>query len=99
MDDEQAVAMARRDELLARMQRRDDFVQLMGSEAGRRVMWWLLGECRVFAPVFHEHAGMMHVLEGKRQIGLMLLKQINDDCPAAYLAMLSENQRSEDDEK
>lgn len=69
----------------------DDFTAIMGTESGRRWVWHLIAETRPFQPIFHEDHAVMCVREGKRQIGLKLLQDIQTNCPHQYQVMLGEN--------
>lgn len=76
-----------------------DFKWLMTDPRGRRLMWRLMGRCRVFEPVFNTHGGVMNFNEGRRDTGLFLLGEINRLCPAQFAVMAAENARlpEEDD--
>ena len=58
---------------------------------GRRFIWGLLCEARVFQTTFDTHGGRMSLYEGMRQSGLRLLDQINRLCPDLYPVMVREN--------
>ena len=65
-------------------------VGMMQSKNGRAYIWWLLGECKVFSTSFTGNSTTFFN-EGMRQIGLMLLADINRECEDQYLVMCKEN--------
>lgn len=102
MDDDEgqeAVAIKRRDEMLKRIQRRDDFKEVMGSRAGRSTIWWVLEECNAFSSIFNEHSGAMYAMSGKRDIGLMIFARVHELCPDLYQIMVQENQPNNGDQE
>lgn len=70
-------------------QAKADLEAVMGSPAGRRFMWGLLGECGLYRSSYHPSA-LIHFNEGQRSIGLALLARLTADCPDQYLTMQSE---------
>ena len=70
-------------------QAKADLETVMGSPAGRRFMWGLLGECGLYRSSYHPSA-LIHFNEGQRSIGLALLARLTADCPDQYLTMQSE---------
>lgn len=75
----------------ARQQEIADFRWLMNDPRGRRFMWRLMGHCKVFQPSFNPHGGVMNFNEGQRNVGLFLLGETNDLCPAMFPVMAAEN--------
>lgn len=84
----QAQATAEADRL-QREQDVADLCEVMGTPAGRRFVWKLLGETGLYRSSYHPSA-LIHFQEGQRSIGLSLLARLTDECPAAYLTMQSE---------
>ncbi|MBT2339526.1 MULTISPECIES: Bbp19 family protein [Pseudomonas] len=84
----QAVEQAERSE---RLKQAADFRWLMNDERGRRFMWRLMGHCKVFEPSFNPHGGIMNFNEGQRNVGLFLLGEVNQLCPALFPVMAAEN--------
>ncbi|MBT9575534.1 MAG: hypothetical protein IV106_31285 [Pseudomonas umsongensis] len=80
-----------KDKDTARKQEIADFRWLMGDPRGRRFMWRLMGQCKVFQPSFNPHGGVMNFNEGQRNVGLFLLGETNDLCPAMFPVMAAEN--------
>lgn len=84
---------ARREEHLAlvRAQReRDDFKWVVSTEQGRRFLWDLLAFTGVYRSSFTGNS-QTFFNEGRRDVGLRLLGQINEHEPEAYVTMLKEN--------
>jgi hypothetical protein len=89
-DARQVQARRRRARLLER--RADDaFAQLMASADGRLWVWRRLAACGVFHSSWDAHAGRMSFNEGRRDVGLQLLADINRICPDWYAQMQKEN--------
>lgn len=86
-------AAAQEAELVAALEERvlgDDLKLLMSNASGRRWMWWLLSECRVFHSSFSTSALDMARREGRREIGLLLMGKLNTLCPERYEEMRKE---------
>ena len=66
-----------------------DFAELMASAAGRRFLWRMLDKCGVYRSSFRTSAEM-GLLEGQRNIGLLLLSELHEICPERYIEMLNE---------
>lgn len=77
--------------LTARQQEAADFRWIMNDHRGRRFMWRLMGQCKVFEPSFNPHGGVMNFNEGQRNVGLFLLGEVNQLCPALFPVMAAEN--------
>ena len=92
------VEKARKEERRLSQQENADFREIlnMPSGAGRRVLWKLLEECKVFESVWHPSA-LIHYQSGQQDIGHLLLGRIMDAHPTALLQMMQErlNQRKE----
>lgn len=76
-----------------------DLMWLMNDGRGRRIAWWLLEQCHVYATSFRTSAEMPF-LEGERNIGLKLINEIRMVCPEQNLAMEQDAiaRRKRDDE-
>lgn len=77
-------------EELARREEEADTKWLMGTEAGRRVVWELLE----FAGVFRTSPTMDNWTffhEGRRGVGLMLLARVHAHSPDEYALMMKEH--------
>src|SRR5260221_6398807 len=80
-----------------RRQERSDaeaFMLLMESREFRAFIWRLLGEAQVFQPIMTGNS-YTFMNEGKRQIGLWVLEQINRLCPDLYVAMTKEARKDQ----
>ncbi len=84
------VKAAKQKEVRTRDVELDDVRHLMASEAGRRLAWRLLAKARVFETTFHPSGSQTAFNEGMRNLGLLLLSDINEACPDAFLSMQSE---------
>jgi len=89
-------------ELKARLQQKrldDDFLWLMESQRGRRIVWSQMSRAKMFQTTFDTHGGRMSLNEGMRQHGLYLLGEINRLCPETYPVMVRENTHYEETEQ
>jgi hypothetical protein len=67
-----------------------DFLAVMRTAEGRRLIWRLLERAGLFRSTFSENALLMAHAEGRRNEGLFLLDQINRLCPERYPVMAKE---------
>lgn len=95
-DPKQVEKSARREKLRRERELRDVSV-ILSTREGRRYLWELLAQCRVFQTIW-EPSARIHFLEGQRNIGLKVLADINDADPTAYVTMLSESKKEVSDE-
>lgn len=75
-------------------QEAEDFKALMQQPAFRAFIWRLLGEAQVFQPIMTGNS-YTFMNEGKRQIGLWALEQINRLCPDLYVTMTKEARKDQ----
>ena len=68
-----------------------DFKWLMSDSRGRRFMWRTLGHCRLFQSSIGPTDAITNYNEGQRNVGLLLLSQVNDLTPSLYAVMAAEN--------
>lgn len=68
-----------------------DFVWLMSSENGRRIVHRLLTQAGVFQTSFRLNAMQMAHVEGGKSVGFWILDKIGKLCPKAYYTMMQEN--------
>jgi hypothetical protein len=68
-----------------------DVKWLMGSKRGRRIVWRLLEQARVFALSFDTNAMRMAFNEGNRNYGNRTLDLIHTTCPELFSVMLKES--------
>lgn len=75
----------------------EDTTWLMGSKRGRRIVWRLLEKTGVFRCSFTGD-NETFFREGQRNVGLILMAQINESCPESYTLMMKEqHERPSDD--
>lgn len=67
----------------------EDIKWLMKGRQGRRIVWRLLEKTGVFRSSFTGNSETFF-REGMRNVGLMLLAQINETCPEQYTLMVQE---------
>ena len=68
-----------------------DFKWLMSDHRGRRFMWRTMGHCRLFQSSIGHTDAITNYNEGQRNVGLLLLSQVNDLTPSLYAVMAAEN--------
>lgn len=91
--DAQQVAQAQQLEAgrLRRDQECEDFKWLMQDRRGRRVVWRLLDKAGVFRTSFNvPNAMQVSFNEGQRNLGLLLLAEIQELCPDKFHLMTKE---------
>ena len=67
---------------------------ILATKEGLRFMWRYLSECGIFKTSM-TGSSQTFFLEGRRDIGLRLLTDVNEADPEAYFRMLSEDKKSE----
>lgn len=70
-----------------------DFAAVLGSRAGRHVLWSLLEDAGMYGSTFHENQAWAAFREGQRNVGLQILATINEVDPTAYVTMIQEHQK------
>lgn len=91
--DAQEVAQAQASQAarLQRDQECDDFKWLMQDRRGRRIAWRLLDKAGVFRTSFvAPNAMQVSFNEGQRNLGLLILGEIQELCPDKYHLMTKE---------
>lgn len=76
--------------LSIRDQQLSDLRAILALKEGRRFVWRYLETCRIFQSSWDPSA-RIHFNEGMRQIGLMLLSDVNEADPESYFKMLKES--------
>lgn len=66
-----------------------DLKEVMSTAAGRRFVWRQIAVAGVFQPCYNPEQ------EGGRRIGLALLGEVVNECPADYLKMQGEHMAEE----
>jgi hypothetical protein len=77
--------------------KKSGFRKLMSDSEGRAWMWDLLTECGVFHSSFSKDALEIAFAEGRRDIGLRRLAEINRLDPNLYAKMAVENTKKNDE--
>lgn len=89
--DENQVREAAKREKLRIEQASADLKFLLATEQFRRWAWDHLEFCKVFHQIFTGNSETFFN-DGKRVVGLKLLKEITEAAPGAYLQMIKDNQ-------
>jgi hypothetical protein len=63
---------------------------IMASIDGREWMFYLLEICNIHDSNFASDAMLMAFWEGKRHVGMQIMKQLQIVCPEQYLQMMKE---------
>ena len=92
--DPTSVANAARREKDVVKQAQAFFLEVMNTVAGRAVIWEQLTRARLFESSFTGNSTTFFN-EGMRNVGLMLMQDINSLCPELYLTMLQEAKNRE----
>jgi hypothetical protein len=69
----------------------NDMRVVLKTPEGRRVLWDLLTYCNIYKQSFDNSGSITAFNEGRRVVGLKVLKQIMAADPGAYIEMQSEN--------
>lgn len=68
----------------------EDMRFILATTQGRRVIWRYLETCGVFKSSANNSGSWTYFYEGQRNIGLMLLADVENASPEAYLQMKKE---------
>lgn len=93
-------AQEKKDRLIARLKLLDDIRWVLSNRKGRRLIWWILSLCGVFRASFVvKDTNQTAFNEGRRDVGLRLLLELQTANPKAYSQMedevLAENGKKE----
>jgi hypothetical protein len=69
----------------------DDLKKILQTYEGRRVVWKLLSYCGIFRLSVEHSGSMTYYNEGRREVGLYLLKEITTADQNLYIQMMKEN--------
>lgn len=86
---EAQVKRAENKEKLLRERELEDLNYVMSSQQGRRLMWRLLGHCKVFESVF-ETSAKIHYNSGKQDVGHYIMSEIISAGSDLFLKMQNE---------
>lgn len=89
-DDEQLSAEAARQAEILQQRDIDDIRFVMDSAMGRRVIWKVLEQGKVFSSCFAGDPQVTAFNEGQRNLALALFQRVMANCPEQYLKMAAE---------
>ncbi len=89
-DDDQLAAESAREKELLQQRDIEDIRFVMGSEQGRRVIWGVLEQGKVFSACFAGDPQVTAFNEGQRNLALALFQRVMAHCPEQYLKMAAE---------
>lgn len=69
-----------------------DYEWFLNDARGRRIVWRLLTEAKIYSTSFTGDAEGTIFNEGRRDMGLQLLSKINEVNPEAYTKMMKERE-------
>lgn len=72
----------------------EDLKWLMAHKPGRRFMWRLLAMAGVYRTSFNTSGSVTAFNEGKRNVGLTYVAEIQEHVPDSYLTMLKEQKET-----
>jgi len=75
---------------LERARFEEDFKWLVGHKPGRRIVWWLLSQARVFQNPWRSSANEMSFVAGNMNLGQMLLAEVLSIAPDSFTTMMRE---------
>lgn len=70
----------------------EDLKWVMAHAQGRRFVWRLLDRAGVYRSSFNHSGSVMAHNEGRRDMGLFVLAEMNEAAPESFLKLLRENQ-------
>jgi hypothetical protein len=79
-------------------QQEKDLQVVLSLPEGRRVLWRILRECKVFESIWHPSA-LIHFQAGQQDLGHMLMAWINDNSPETLAEMFHEYQTPKETEE
>lgn len=89
--DEAVVSRAHKKQKTKRDQEREDLRTVLATPGGRAFIWRVLSQCGVYLDnPFPDLLGAAMRHEGKRHIGLWLIREITDTDPHAYARLRDE---------
>ena len=89
-DDEQPTAEQQKRQRELAERDAEDIRQVMSTESGRRVVWSVLEQGKVFASTFAVDPCVTAFNEGQRNLALALFSRVMTVCPEQYLKMADE---------
>lgn len=62
----------------------DDLKEVLKTNQGKNVMWWVLSQCGIYDTNFSDEDRKTNFLLGKRDIGLGIIGLMHDADPTMY---------------
>lgn len=93
--DPEQVESARQKGVFRERREISDLQHVLSTEQGRRFTWNLLSYCGVFQTSMTGD-NFTYFREGMRQVGLKLMTEVTNHAPEAYLLMVKESKKEED---
>ena len=90
---EEAAEKKQKDRKLNRDGQIEDFKWIMSDKRGRRFMWRLLEVTGVYRTSFTGNSTTFFN-EGMRNVGLIVMNEIHENCPELYETLIKENSRN-----
>lgn len=90
---EEAASKKQKDMKLSRDGQIEDFKWIMADKRGRRFMWRLLEVTGVYRTSFTGNSTTFFN-EGMRNVGLIVMNEIHENCPELYETLIKENSRN-----
>ena len=82
---------------LERYNEMQDLRKILGTIEGRRFVWRLLSECKVFGSIWHPSA-QIHYNAGKQDFGHFILAEVGEASQDYLFKMMLENKNKEERE-
>ena len=76
--------------------RKNAMAFLVSLPEGRKAVWDWMAHCNVVGASFHRDPGLMAFNEGRRDVGLWMLAQIEQEHPGTFALMQAEHQKREE---
>lgn len=90
--DKSQVKSAKKKEVSKREMELNDLRAVLNTPQGRRVMWRIMDECRVFGSVW-ESSAKIHYNSGKQDLGHFIMAEIVSADEKFLLEMMKENKK------
>ncbi len=88
--DERAVARRKKQHELDKLQLNEHVKNVLGTVAGRAVLWHILEMCNLHATSYNADQNVTFRLEGRRDIGLDLIALLEHVRPHAYVELMQQ---------
>lgn len=69
----------------------EDIMWILSTVQGRRFYWRMLTACHIYETSYTGNQNQTFYREGERNIGLMLIHEMHQSDPTAYLKCVKEN--------